>query len=159
MRGPIGIGSWMRWPWRPFVRYRRSWTARNFDFALPGNKEHTARQNGPKAASKSRDVEARCAAYLIRGAEALRLRGIPAAHCVGLGPDLTYHEERMNISAAVRSRKLRVLHLQAHFLRDHTLISAIGEAQGGLHMLAIDEVMGAAPASISLPAAHSSASI
>lgn len=98
-------------------------------------------------------------AQVIRGAEALRLRGIPAAHCVGLGPDLTYHEERMNISAAVRSRKLRVLYLQAHFLRDHTLISAIGEAQGGLHMLAIDEVMGAAPASISLPAAHSSASI
>lgn len=95
----------------------------------------------------------------MHGAEALRLRGIPTADFVGLGPDLKSHEERMNISAAIRSRKLRVLYLQSRFLQDHTLISAIGEAHGGLHMLAIDEAMGALSVRISAPAPHLSASL
>lgn len=58
MRRSIGISPWIRWPWRPSVRYRSSWTSRKFDFAFPTKIEHTARQNGPKAASSSPDVPA-----------------------------------------------------------------------------------------------------
>lgn len=77
--------------------------------------------------------------YLARHSDALRLRGIPAALLRGLGSDLTSHEERISVSAAVRSGKLRVLCLHSQFILDHTLISAIGEAVGGLRILIVDE--------------------
>lgn len=52
---------------------------------------------------------------------------------------MAFHEERMDISAAVHSENLLVLYIQSHFLGDYTLVSAIREAQEGLRILVIDE--------------------
>lgn len=104
-------------------------------------------------------VASRSAPFLVRSAEALSSRGISASHVVGTGVDLTSHDLRMNISAALRGGMLRVLYLHTHLLQDHTLISAIDEAHGGLHMLVIDESNTAPSVRIVPPAIHSSASI
>lgn len=95
----------------------------------------------------------------MRSAEALSSRGISASHVVGPGSDLTSHDLRMKVSAALRGGMLRVLYLHTHLLQDHTVISAIDEAHGGLHMLVIDEANTAPSVRIVPPAIHSSASI
>lgn len=67
---------------------------------------------------------------------------------------MAFHEERMDISAAVHSENLLVLYIQSHFLGDYTLVSAIREAQEGLRILVIDESTATLSVRISLPPIH-----